>query len=338
MTAHRKYLRLEASGLWRSNPDAQRREVLVYFGKKTLIISDFNEQILSHWLLEAIARGQDDESYVIYTPDGQFEETLELSNHESQFIHALDEILTAIKRTRPHHGRLRLIIFCLSLLTMIALATFWIPDIIIKHAISISPQITRTEVGVELLKRINRVYGPNCTSPISRPVLKRLANRLNVKRIVIIPIGIHDTLSLPGGLILLNRRIIEDHNNLNVIAGFILAEHSRASQQDPFIDILTTSGVMASIRLIMTGNIPTLAIDDYVEDILRNESIPIDTENLLQTFYTAQVPSTPYAYARDITGESVIGLIEADPFADSTIQVPILSKSDYQILQAICER
>ncbi|MCY4303291.1 MAG: hypothetical protein OXC62_00655 [Aestuariivita sp.] len=338
MTLHRKYIRLEAAGLWRSKPGAQRREVLVYFSNASLIISDFNEQILSHWLLTAIERGKNEESFVVYTPDGQFSETLELSNDESQFILALEENLSSIKRARPHPGRLRLIIFCLSSLTMISLAGFWIPDIIIKHAISISPKITQTEIGIDLLGRINRVSGPSCTGPSSLPVLQRLANRLDVKQIVVIPLGIQNTLSLPGGITLLNQRIIEDHNNPNIIAGFILAEKSKASQHDPFSDILTISGMMASIRLIITGTIPTHAMDNYIEHILRHDRMLIDTEKLLQTFYTAQVPTTPFAYAKDITGESVIGLIEADPFANNNIQVPILSESDYQILQTICDQ
>ena len=56
MTAFREYERLEATGLWRATPEAQRREVLVSVGEATLTISDFQGRALTHWSLAAILR------------------------------------------------------------------------------------------------------------------------------------------------------------------------------------------------------------------------------------------------------------------------------------------
>jgi hypothetical protein len=55
----------------------------------------------------------------------------------------------------------------------------------------------------------------------------------------------------------------------------------------------------------------------------------------LSFFEAAQVPSTPYAYARDITGETVLGLIEADPMSGQSPE-PILRDRDWVLLQNIC--
>ena len=56
MTALKEYDRIEATGLWRANADAQRREVIVSIGDATLTISDHNDRALAHWSLPAIER------------------------------------------------------------------------------------------------------------------------------------------------------------------------------------------------------------------------------------------------------------------------------------------
>ena len=40
MTALKEYARLESTGLWRPDPEAQRREVAISFGDATLVIAD----------------------------------------------------------------------------------------------------------------------------------------------------------------------------------------------------------------------------------------------------------------------------------------------------------
>ncbi len=43
-TALDRYLRLEATGFWREAPGAQPREVIVSFGRTTLLLSDLEER------------------------------------------------------------------------------------------------------------------------------------------------------------------------------------------------------------------------------------------------------------------------------------------------------
>ena len=55
-TVLEKYQRLEAEGVWRPDPDVQRRDVIVSIGEATLILSDLNENALTHWSLPAVKR------------------------------------------------------------------------------------------------------------------------------------------------------------------------------------------------------------------------------------------------------------------------------------------
>lgn len=53
MTALAKYLRLEATGLWRESRDASPREVVVAFGNATLTLKDLADAPLGHRALAA---------------------------------------------------------------------------------------------------------------------------------------------------------------------------------------------------------------------------------------------------------------------------------------------
>ena len=54
MTALDRYLRLEAVGLWRERADAPAREVIVSFGRSTLVLTDLEERPLGHWALAGV--------------------------------------------------------------------------------------------------------------------------------------------------------------------------------------------------------------------------------------------------------------------------------------------
>jgi hypothetical protein len=56
MTALSEYQRLEAPGVWRPTPDAQRRDVIVALGEATLVLTDQKDTALAHWSLAAVER------------------------------------------------------------------------------------------------------------------------------------------------------------------------------------------------------------------------------------------------------------------------------------------
>ncbi|MDA0961937.1 MAG: hypothetical protein O2898_03345, partial [Proteobacteria bacterium] len=139
MTALKKYQRLEATGLWRPAPGEQRREVIVSVGDATLVITDTKDQPLAHWSLAAIERQNPGERPAIYSPDGDPGETLELAEGEDQMIRAIEKLRSAIERSRPHPGRLRLVSVGLSCLAVVALAVFWLPGAMLRHATEVVP-------------------------------------------------------------------------------------------------------------------------------------------------------------------------------------------------------
>lgn len=339
MTALSAYDRIEATGLWRPAPDDQRREVIVSIGEATLTLSDKNESALAHWSIPAVARANPGQMPAIFHPDGDPGETLELSEDEAAMIDAIETLRTAVERARPRPGRLRVFGLLISVAAIVAFGVFWLPGALRDHAVGVVPEVKRTEIGTALLTRIRRVAGTPCSDPQALPALNRLSARLPAPRgparLVVLRDGVREAAHLPGNIILLNRNLFENFEEPDVVAGYIIAEHLRAQIDDPLRHMLDHLGMIASLRLLTTGKLSDEMLDSYGEDLLTARSAPLTDTALLAGFQTWSVRSTPYAYARDATGETTLGLIEADPFAHEA-PGPLIRDADWLRLQGIC--
>ncbi|MBV6636126.1 MAG: hypothetical protein KI788_09500 [Mameliella sp.] len=336
MTALKQFSRLEATGLWRPSPDEQRREVIVSLGEATLTLSDINGTALAHWSLGAVNRANGKDIPAIYHPDNAPEETLELDGSESEMINGIDRLLRAIDRRRPRPGKLRFLLTGGTLAAIAAVAIFWVPDALERYAVTVVPPVKRVEIGNNLLQHIERVAGKPCATRDAQQPLDRLANRLLTRgRIVILPGGARVSAHLPGGIVLLNHGVVEDFEDPDVAAGFVLAEAVRASETDPLAALLDHAGLVASLRLLTTGALPDGALSSYAEHLMAETPALPPVDPLIAAFDHAEIRSTPFAYALDITGERTLALIEADPRAgDGSRQV--LSDADWVRLQGIC--
>ncbi|WP_415402041.1 hypothetical protein [Tateyamaria sp. SN3-11] len=336
MTALSKYDRLEATGLWRSTQDAQRREVVVSIGDATLVISDLNDRAMTHWSLAAVERAGDVEGRAVFHPDGDPGETLEFAPDEAEMIAAIDTLRQAVARARPRPGRLRWLGAAVSVSAVVALGVLWLPGALVEHAMRVVPPVKQAEIGDALLARIERVSGPPCRTAEARPALAALAGRTGVARVLILPGGVREVVSLPGGTVLLNRTLVEDFEEPDVAAGYVLVEQVRSMEIAPLRALLQHAGTRATATLLTTGALPPKALDAYSEAQLASPTSMLPPEAILPAFAAAEVRSTPYARARDISGEETLELIEADPMAGRTGD-PIMRDSDWLQLQAICE-
>lgn len=339
MTALKEFDRLEATGLWRPSPETQRREVIVSLGEATLTISDTKGTALAHWSIAATVRSNGSALPAIYHPDGDPGETLEIDGDETAMIDGIDKLLRAIERRRPHPGKLRLVLALGLTIAIAAAAVFWLPEALKSYTARIVPPVKRAEIGQSLLNRITRLTGQPCLAPDARIPLQRLSARVlgpdRRQSLVVVPDGVRPSGHLPGGIIVLGSAVIEDHEDPDVPAGYVLAEEVRAKARDPLHALLDHAGLIASLRLLTTGNMPANAIDSYADALLSKPPAQLDTTALLDAFEAAELRSAPYAYALDITGETVLPLIEGDPYA-ATGSREVLSDADWVRLQGIC--
>ncbi|MHA6325231.1 hypothetical protein [Roseivivax sp. CAU 1753] len=340
MTALTQYQRLEASGLWRASADAQRREVVVSLGDATLTIADLRDQPQAHWSLAAVRRATPrGEVPALYHPDGDPGETLELGADAEEMIAGIDKVLRAIEKSRPHPGKVRVWIGGGIAAAVLAGAVFWLPGALLNYSSNVVPAVKRDEIGTALLDRIARVAGSPCAAPEAEEALRALGRRvLGPERggdLTVLRGGVAETAHLPGGRILINHTLVEDPEDPDVTAGYVLAEAVRAQVSDPLVDLLETAGLFATLKLLTTGDLPEGALDAYAENLLSAARPDVDRDRLLAAFAGAELRSTPYAYALDMTGETTLPLIEADP-RKAEGSLPVLTDAEWIRLQAIC--
>lgn len=336
MTALKHYARLETTGLWRSEPDAQRREVGVAFGDATLVISDNSGRALAHWSLAAVERLNPKVRPALFAPAASGSaETLEIGDED--MIEAIGKVQRAIARARPRPGRLCWAILSTSAATITWLGLFWLPGALVDQAVIVVPEVKRQEIGDALLGRLTRVTGQPCTDPFGTVALERLQTAIAPdESFHVLRDGLAETASLPGGHILLGRTVIEDHDDPSVVAGFAVAEMTRARLEDPMRTLLEASGTWSAFQLLTTGQLSPDILDAYAEALLTGPALDVPPEILLVAFEDRKVPARPYAYAKDITGENTLTLIEADPFV-GVAPVAHLSDGDWLSLQGICQ-
>lgn len=340
MASFSQYQDLSATGLWRDSTEAQRREVTATIGKATLILTDPQGRTVAHWSIAALARANPGETPAVFHPDGDPGETLELGPDQGAMIAALDRMRVHIERRRPHPGRLRLMILIAVIAAVVGAGIFWLPDAMRRHAIEVVPKAKRAEIGEALKAEIARVSGPACDGTEGLAALAGLTRRVAPEepglKLEVVRQGVKGALLLPGRTMLLNRALIEDFEEPDVVAGYIVAELLRAASGDPLAALLNRSGVAASFRLLTTGDLPRGTIRSYADYLLTGPKTLPPADQLIPRFARAQVRSSPFAYALDVTGESVLPLIEADPFAN-TVPPPLMRDADWLRLQTICD-
>ncbi len=335
MTALTKYARLEATALWRASPEDQRREVIVSIGDATLVIIDLKSQPLTHWSLAAVERANPGQRPAIFFPDGDPGETLELGDGEAEMIEAIETLRKAIEKSRPKPGRLRWAGMAMSALVVLWLAVFWLPGAMLDHTLTVVPSVKRAAIGSALLTRIERVSGPVCNDTRGQAALALLSARLRAGRVVVLPAMTRDSLHLPGQLILLNRSVIEDFEEPDIAAGYIVTEQARRDTSDPLRELLRVAGLRENFRLLTTGDVSEAALDTYAQYLMTKPAQDPDIAAQIARFEAAALRSTPYAYARDVTGETTINLIEGDPM-NGKLTEPLMSDANWLRLQAIC--
>ncbi len=337
MTALQEYQRLECTGLWRDGPEAQRREVIVSFGDATLVISETRSgRALAHWSLPATVRLPGPALPARFAPAMDAEEELEID--DEAMVAAIAKVHQLIEARRPHPGRLRRALLGGALAAVASALVFLMPDALVRHTAASLPFAKRQEIGRAVLADLARLAGTPCASPEGQEALARLHERLlgPAGEIFVVPDGIARSLVLPGGIIVLGRALVEGADTPEVAAGEVLAADLAAAVEDPLVTVLRHAGLRATFTLLTTGDLPQGAVAGAGETLLGGERPMVAEQALIDRFAAAGVASSPYAYALDPSGESVLTLIEADPLRGRSPERPVLDDTDWVALQGVC--
>ena len=332
MTVLAEYQRLEAEGIWRPTPEAQRRDVILSIGKATITIGAANGTALAHWSLPAIQRLNPAETPAVYSLGGDAPDTLEVADPE--MVVAIERVLAAIRRKpKSGWGKRAALFACLA--GFVGLMLIWLPGAITAYTASLVPQGARDAIGQGLLAETERVTGAPCTSPAGDRALGLLAKRLfpmKATQLVVVPSALAETAHLPGGVMLIGHRLVEDYESPEVLAAYLAAEDVRRSRFDPLARLLAAVPFRASLALLSTGRLRDMDLQRMAEWLIAAPPDPITDAELIVAMADKQIATAPYAFARDISGETTIALIEGG----SASVRPVLSDTHWIALQRIC--
>jgi len=330
MTALDRYVRLESGGLWRADPDAQRRDVVISFGDATLVISDKAGRPLTHWSLPAVTRQNPGERPAIYTPDEDASEAVEIA--EDTMIDAIEEVRKALAKARPQPGKLRHWMTAGLIAVTLALAVFWLPGALTRQTLAVVPQPKRVEIGAAILGHMQSETGSACREPRATEAAGHFAQRLfgtdTTTQIIIVPQLASGAVAIPGDLIVLDHNLLQGTDDPAVAAGYILAAHAHREQMDPLEQVLKDAGLAVTFRLLTTGDIPTNILQSNANAIAASPWIDRPANMLDPVFEAADIPSAPYA--------AVVGIALSSDTQEGQSHAPILDDADWVSLQNIC--
>ncbi|CUH54164.1 hypothetical protein [Shimia marina] len=332
-TALDKFQRLEAMALWRDTPEAQRRDVIVSLGDATLVIKDTNDRALAHWSLPAVRRQNSGTLPAVFFPDGDEGETIEIGEDHLEVIEAIEQLRKAVARPTKNSGRLRKGVIAATTLGILGLGVFWLPGALVNHALRVVPNVARQTIGQDMMQLTTRLTGQHCRSTDAIAAVDALQKRLKVRVITVIPSALREAVALPGNIVLLGRDAVEDYEEPDVAAGFVVA--AQTASPDPLRGVLESGGISASLRLLTSGTLPEALLVRHLEDLFATPPRATADETLIAAFEERRVRLKPYALAMDPSGESTLPLIEAAPFTEE-LPEPVLSDRYWVALQGIC--
>ncbi len=335
MTALHQYSRLEAAGLWRSAPDAQRREVIVGLRDATIILIDpKTEGPLTQWSLPAIERIGDFEGFVIYGAHEDGAETLELD--DPVMIAALDKVRAALVRRRKRPGRLRAALGAAAAGALLAGVAVWLPLGLHDFAANRLPDAARRDIAAQAMSDIAKISGSPCSGALGAAAAADLARRVwpeAPRAIAILREGLSTPASLPDGTILLPFAQVERAEGPDVLAGMVLAQSLSAAAEDPLVAALRYAGLLATMRLLSSGTLPDGALMGYGLHLAQTNHPALDTGGLHAAFTNAGISSAPFAA---FTADTALGSLP-DPAPQGSTP-PVLEDAAFLALQYMCDQ
>jgi hypothetical protein len=276
MTALQKYIRLEATGQWRESKGQGPREVLVSFGKATLVLSDFKDRPLTHWSLAAIGVVGTGPG-VTYALDAGAEETLEIDDAEMNA--AIAEVTAearamAAQTNIPRQGR-RWGLAVGLLLVLTGLAAWKLPDALRAHALGLIPAEKALLIGEDVLAAMDI---KTCTSPLGERGIARLRAAPQVSAqtpIIIIADASPEVARLPGGGLVISQDVLRRMPNSDVLAGWVgglLADRTDA----PLGALMQQKSVLQTLGFLASGNLATGDVAWMARRAERGQPAPSD--------------------------------------------------------------
>ena len=339
MTALDRYERLEAVGIWRDRDDDPGREVVVKFGKSTLVLEARADEPLTHWSLPALRVRARAGSEITYAPDGESIETLTIADDEMHA--ALARVIAPPTAPPPSDRKPMSIVRTLIVLGgLLVLGIAMLPMLLGWVAPSlIAPERARL-LAATMIPLIEERTGPTCASPGGAAALDRLGRRLSGTAppdLKVMDLGDIPFLALPGETVLISRHLAERAETPEEFAGWAALGLQMSKEHTAIRHVFQAAGLRDGFTFLLSGTVTEDTVDGAVNRLLIEGDVrkPLPVPATTELLANAAIPVEPLLAG--IRREALSGSPLTIPPSEGGDGGPIvLTGIDWRAIQSIC--
>ena len=284
MTAIKKYTRLEASGLWKESSKSQQVEVLITFGKTSIILSDYKDNPLTHWSLAAIKLISRNKIESIFSTDPENGETLKISD-----VNMVEAFLLFINEEddKPKSFKLIYYVITASLISLLTLFLLFLPSKVRILTGSIISQAHEAQLVEPFINEHIAKHGSICSSPQTNKILNSILTSVQkenpILSVKIVRAQKMNILHLPGGSILVSNNFLKSASNERSLKEVLEKEFLNALERKPLETLINEQNLFLLIKFIL-GFERELPINKVNSFLVATTAFPVNKTSQLDDF------------------------------------------------------
>lgn len=334
MTALDQFDRLETLGLWHARAQDVAQEVIVKFGKSTLVIEARPDEPLAHWSLAALHRVSDTDQSVVFKVDRDADESLTIEDRTMR--DAIDRVLASNQSAPPAPPKRRgfvWLFWCLVFVAVLLSALFFGLNRVIFTLIS-PEQANR--IATEMVPRIEERTGPACNNEAGVRALAVIAARLSTDHPVtlrVIDLGERHVIGLPGHNAILNRATVENARSEAELAGWAALALSEPRPTTALTGLFDDGVSGDALQFLASGTVSDSAYERGVNRLLISQSTigAPSASRLSEILVAADIPASPLSAALRRENLALQFTGSQNP------EQPVLTDAQWVALQQICD-
>lgn len=279
MTALEKYTRLEAVGIWKETPSHDPVEVLVSFGDATLLLTNFQEQPLTHWALAATSCVQSSGETAIYTPDTEGFETLEIN--DPQMVRAIAQVSRAEVLIRQKPRVLRMLAIG-TLLALFAYAIYAAPSALRAQAIRMTSADSARNLGGGMLATLDLQV---CNQTRGKDAQKILMDRAfpNDEARLVIADNTADGAVFPGGILVVGNTLLQTMQSPEQLVVWMQFMMQSKANEQAVNRLFEGSEFKSLLSYVTSGQLPDKRLANAATEAMTHAmtaiSLPVSTQS-----------------------------------------------------------
>lgn len=166
------YTKFETFGIWQENSDGPEVDIVVSFGKTSLLLKDVNDSVLAQWSFPSISMKKLPDGKLFFTPDDEGEEKLYISDSEM-----VDQLIKVIHQEVPtSKGYITFFFFAIIIISL-SFLIYHSKNVLTNIAVSITP-LNKTSIFFhDILNSQDLNIGKRCLGSKGQLVLDRLSEQ-----------------------------------------------------------------------------------------------------------------------------------------------------------------